>query len=212
MMKLVLVALVAAHLHAAIAQEQESTCGAESVTCPAGDELDRSRDCISDCDTSTAGVQDTGPGLSGCSTNCNADRCCYTPHVIRGTALTADATTNGVQAALTDTGYLVSWEEYSDAACTLNDGKGGEFIDGLPASGLSATCISQIHGGTTPFGFYGYCPGETGKGYYEITISSGAEYTLSSFASQCPSAASAKGGAFVCDRACMRHCLEMQQI
>ena len=158
MMKLVFVALVAAYPHAATAgipaQEQESTCGAESVTCPtAGDELDTAEPCMSDCDTSTAGVQDI------CSDFCNADRCCYTPHVIRGTALTTDATTNGVQAALTDTGYLVSWERYSDAACTLNDGAGGEYIDALPISGLSATCISNINSpgdadGGTPFGWY----------------------------------------------------------
>ena len=202
-MKLVLVALAAAYPHVATAQELESTCGAESVTCPtAGDELDTAEPCMSDCDTSTVGIQET------CSDFCNDDRCCYTPHVVRGTALTADATTNGVEASLTDTGYLVSWERYSDAACTLNDGAGGEYIDALPISGLSATCISNINSpgdadGGTPFGWYGYCPGATGKGYYE--------YTLSSGASQCPSSATAKGSALACDRACMRRCLEMQQ-
>ena len=194
MMNLMLATLVAIIPHLATA-ETETTCDAQSATisCDTGDVLDASEPCMIDC---TACSDDcSAPG--SCSDFCNADRCCYTPHEVAGTELTADATSNNVLAALTDTDYKVTWERYEDDACTQ---PAGEYIDGLPISGRSATCISQINGPDeddptrgTPFGWYGYCPGETGNGYYE--------YTLTPGASQCPSGSTAKGSAFVYDRA-----------
>ena len=107
---------------------------------------------------------------------CNADKCCYTPYVVGSIAPGASAT---------DTGFDFTYEEFSDVACTTRK---TDFEGGM-ITGTSATCVPQsVEGGTTPFGFYAYCPGLTGTGAYEYVLASEG-------ADRCPPAAGADGGA-----------------
>ena len=101
------------------------------------------------CDSPADADEDNDNGPKGC---------CFTPYM-------AGAITNQLSAATagTDTGYDITFSEYSDPQCTVSM---GEF-DGGTISGTSATCIPQTHGGDTHFGFFGYCPGFTGTGAYE---------------------------------------------
>eukprot|EP01046_Picozoa_sp_COSAG06_P009702 COSAG06_NODE_511_length_14869_cov_115.791063_6_plen_205_part_00 len=198
MMKLALAALAAALPHAATAENSECSI-TNTPSCPSGKVLILGEGCMSDCDDGAAGVQ------NDCDDFCDAGRCCQTPHVLTGTELTADATTNGVAAALTNTGYEVTWERYSDATCTTAK---AEFVGGLPISGRSATCIAQVNdpdNDPTNFGWYGYCPGETGKGYVEYIVTMGEGQASPTPSASCPSGgATGKGSASARPRAILR--------
>ena len=153
------------------------TCaGANSgagVTCPAGQGLKEGG-------TETCNIAsnwDDHGGENPIYDECNAERCCYTPYVVGSIA-------TGTDVSGTDTGFDFTYEDFEDGACTTRK---TDFEGGM-VTGTSATCVPQMHEGTTPFAFYAYCPGLTGTGAFEyILASEGAD--------RCPPAAGAEGGA-----------------